>query len=255
MGKDFGARVGVVAITVDPEREPRHGCGDTRKRTARAGRAGRPTGTPAEIKDVAQRYGVFARKTDRGDVDDTLPHRAVDRDGVLRVQYMGVRFDPDEMLRDPPLAPPGSGPMIRRTRAPARAPAPRGVDPGRVHAKLLGRVRSSSSASLIRVLGAVGLEVLGEVNRRSEDLAELQRKIAAYRQLQHDTTGQLTARPPRCSSPRTGASTPSSASSTSSATTLDRLQFVGAGHQVELLARVRADDDELDPGRRRVSWS
>ena len=58
------------------------------------------TGTPAEIKDVAQRYGVFARKTDRGDVDHTFLTSLVDRDGALRVQYMGVRFDPDEMLRD-----------------------------------------------------------------------------------------------------------------------------------------------------------
>ena len=29
------------------------------------------------------------------------------------------------------------------------------------------------------------------MNRRAEDLVKLQRKIAAYRQLQHDTTGQL----------------------------------------------------------------
>jgi tripartite-type tricarboxylate transporter receptor subunit TctC len=58
------------------------------------------TGTPAEIKDVAQRYGVFARKTDRGDVDHTFLTSLVDRAGALRVQYMGVRFDPDEMLRD-----------------------------------------------------------------------------------------------------------------------------------------------------------
>src|SRR5437773_805040 len=58
------------------------------------------TGTPAEIKDVTQRYGVFARKTDRGDVDHTFLTSLVDRDGALRVQYMGVRFDPDEMLRD-----------------------------------------------------------------------------------------------------------------------------------------------------------
>jgi len=58
------------------------------------------TGTPAEIQDVARRYGVFARKTPRGDVDHTFLTSLVDRDGTLRVQYMGVRFDPDEMLRD-----------------------------------------------------------------------------------------------------------------------------------------------------------
>jgi protein SCO1/2 len=58
------------------------------------------TGTPAEIQDVARRYGVFARKTARGDVDHTFLTSLVDREGALRVQYMGVRFDPGEMLRD-----------------------------------------------------------------------------------------------------------------------------------------------------------
>ena len=77
MGKDFGAKVAFVAIT---------GWRFL-------------TGTPAEIKDVAQRYGVFARKTDRGDVDHTFLTSLVDRAGALRVQYMGVRFNPDEMLR------------------------------------------------------------------------------------------------------------------------------------------------------------
>ena len=101
MGKDFGAKVAFVAITVDPERDTP----DVLRSYAQAhGARGAGwaflTGTPAEIKDVAQRYGVFARKTDRGDVDHTFLTSLVDRDGALRVQYMGVRFDPDEMLRD-----------------------------------------------------------------------------------------------------------------------------------------------------------
>src|SRR6266498_3523583 len=61
--------------------------------------------------------------------------------------------------------------------------------PAAVHTKLL--VAFLIIVALLIALGAVGLEVLGEVNRRSEDLVKLQRKIAAYRQLQHDTTGQL----------------------------------------------------------------
>ena len=101
MGKDFGAKVAFVAITVDPERDT----SDVLRSYAQAhGARGAGwaflTGTPAEIKDVAQRYGVFARKTDRGDVDHTFLTSLVDRGGALRVQYMGVRFDPDEMLRD-----------------------------------------------------------------------------------------------------------------------------------------------------------
>ena len=35
-----------------------------------------------------------------GTIDHTFLTSLVDRAGSLRVQYMGVRFDPDEMLRD-----------------------------------------------------------------------------------------------------------------------------------------------------------
>ena len=90
-----------VAITVDPERDTPA----VLKSYAQAHGATGPgwsflTGTGPEIQDVARRYGVFARKTDRGDVDHTFLTSLIDRDGALRVQYMGVRFDPDEMLRD-----------------------------------------------------------------------------------------------------------------------------------------------------------
>ena len=58
------------------------------------------TGAPAAIRDVTHRYGVFAAKTANGDVDHTFLTSIVDRNGVLRVQYLGVRFDPDEFRRD-----------------------------------------------------------------------------------------------------------------------------------------------------------
>jgi len=101
LGKDAGAKVAFVAITVDSERDTPA----VLKNYARAHGADVPgwaflTGTATEIQDVARRYGVFARKTPRGDVDHTFLTSLVDRDGALRVQYMGVRFDPDEMLRD-----------------------------------------------------------------------------------------------------------------------------------------------------------
>jgi len=101
LGADFGPKVVFLSITVDPERDTPA----VLQRYAQAHGASLAgwaflTGTPAEIKDVAQRYGVFARKTDRGDVDHTFLTSLVDRAGALRVQYMGVRFDPDEMLRD-----------------------------------------------------------------------------------------------------------------------------------------------------------
>jgi len=61
--------------------------------------------------------------------------------------------------------------------------------PARVQAKLL--VAFLTIAALLVAVGAVGLQGLREVNDRTEQLIKLQRKIEAYRQVQHDTTGQL----------------------------------------------------------------
>jgi len=60
--------------------------------------------------------------------------------------------------------------------------------PVSVSAKLL--VAFLVIAGLLITVSAVGLGVLGDTNRRAEELIILHRKIAAYRQLQHDTTGQ-----------------------------------------------------------------
>ena len=101
LGPDFGAKVSFVAISVDPERDTP----EILRSYAAAHGARQPgwaflTGTTSEIREVTRRYGVFARQTARGDVDHTFLTSLVDREGTLRVQYMGVRFDPDEMLRD-----------------------------------------------------------------------------------------------------------------------------------------------------------
>jgi len=101
LGTDFGPRVHFVSITVDPERDTPH----VLKRYAEAQRANPAgwaflTGTPAEIREVARRYGIFYKKTPSGDVDHTFLTSLVDPSGMLRVQYMGIRFSPDEMLRD-----------------------------------------------------------------------------------------------------------------------------------------------------------
>ena len=61
--------------------------------------------------------------------------------------------------------------------------------PTGVHAKLL--VAFLAIVFLLIVVGAVGLQVLSQSNRRTNKLVELQRKMAAYRQLQYDTTAQL----------------------------------------------------------------
>jgi CHASE3 domain sensor protein len=61
--------------------------------------------------------------------------------------------------------------------------------PARVQLKLLGAFLVI--ATLLIIVGAVGLQVLSGVNQRTEELIKLQRKIEAYRQVQHDTTIQL----------------------------------------------------------------
>ena len=101
LGAAFGPDVRFVSITVDPERDTPQ----VLKRYAQAYHANPAgwsflTGTPGEIREVAGRYGVIYKKTPSGDVDHTFLTSLVDRRGTLRVQYMGVRFDPDELLRD-----------------------------------------------------------------------------------------------------------------------------------------------------------
>ena len=101
LGADFGARVRFASITVEPEVDTpavlkayadAHG----------ADLAGWSflTGASAEIQGVVRRYGAFARRLKPGDVDHLFLTSLIDRKGMLRVQYLGYRFDPDEMLRD-----------------------------------------------------------------------------------------------------------------------------------------------------------
>ncbi len=101
LGRDFGPRVQFLSITVDPARDTpavlkryaqQHGAQGTGWAFL--------SGTPSEIRAVAKHYGVYYRKTSRGDVDHTFLTSLVDQDGILRVQYLGVRFDPNELLRD-----------------------------------------------------------------------------------------------------------------------------------------------------------
>jgi signal transduction histidine kinase len=61
--------------------------------------------------------------------------------------------------------------------------------PASVHVKLL--VAFLITTGLLITVGAVSLGVLGKGNRRAEELVQLHRKVAAYRQLQHDTVVQL----------------------------------------------------------------
>src|SRR5215471_1099156 len=95
LGADFGAKVEFISVTLDPE----HDTPEMLKLYAKAYEVDRAgwsflTGDPAAVRDVVRRYGVFAEKTDEGGIDHTSLVSIIDRRGNLRVQYMGVRFDP-----------------------------------------------------------------------------------------------------------------------------------------------------------------
>ena len=101
LGPDFGSKVFFASVTVDPERDTP----EVLRRYARAHGANPAgwaflTGTPGEIQEVERRYGIYAKRTARGDVDHTFLTSLIDQHGILRVQYLGVRFNPDEMLAD-----------------------------------------------------------------------------------------------------------------------------------------------------------
>jgi len=114
--------------------------------------------------------------------------------------------------------------------------------PVRVQTKLLAAFLAI--AALLIALGAVGLYTLSGVNQRTEELIRSERKIAAYRQVQHDTTSQLYSI--------------SSALLVSDERTLDsalrqlnqfgydleRLQFV-AKDEIKLLGKVRQEYDRF----------
>jgi protein SCO1/2 len=101
LGVDFGPKVFFVSITVDPERDT-PGVLTHYAQAHGANLSGWAflTGTPDEIRAVARQYGIYYKKQAAGDVDHTFLTSLVDQSGTLRVQYLGVRFDPDELLRD-----------------------------------------------------------------------------------------------------------------------------------------------------------
>ena len=101
LGEDFGPRIAFASITVDPERDTP----EVLKQYAESFGADPDgwvflTGDAAEIREVERRYGIFAENTAEGDVDHTFLTSLVDPRGMLRVQYLGVRFDPEEFRRD-----------------------------------------------------------------------------------------------------------------------------------------------------------
>jgi protein SCO1/2 len=101
LGREFGEKIVFVSITVDPERDSP----EVLKEYAQAFGANFAgwtflTGPPEAIRDVTRRYRVFASRGANGDVEHTFLTSIIDPHGILRVQYLGVRFDPEEFRRD-----------------------------------------------------------------------------------------------------------------------------------------------------------
>jgi protein SCO1 len=101
LGDAFGTDVAFVSITVDPELDTpevlehyalSHG----------ADLAGWHflTGEPTAIEAVTRAYGVFAMQASNDLVDHTFLTSLVDPKGVLRVQYIGYRFDLEAFTAD-----------------------------------------------------------------------------------------------------------------------------------------------------------
>ena len=114
--------------------------------------------------------------------------------------------------------------------------------PATVYAKLL--MAFLAIVVLLITVGAVGLQVLSEVNRRAEEVVALHRKIAAYRQLQHDTTSQLYSVASDLLVPDERRLEATLRQLTQFGYDLDRLQFV-AKDEVELFGRVREEYDHF----------
>ena len=114
--------------------------------------------------------------------------------------------------------------------------------PFRVQAKLLAAFLTI--VGLLLILGAVGLSVLDAAGQRTEELIKLQRKIEAYRQVQHDTTSQLYSVTTALLSSDERTLDAALRQLNQFGYDVDRLEFV-AKDEVEVLGRVRQTYQEF----------
>jgi protein SCO1/2 len=101
LGPDFGTKVAFASITFDPKRDTP----EALKEYAEAFDANLAgwsflTGEPAAVLELAQRYGAAVAPGPDGQLDHSLLTTLVDRQGVMRVQYLGYRFDEEEFRQD-----------------------------------------------------------------------------------------------------------------------------------------------------------
>jgi signal transduction histidine kinase len=111
-----------------------------------------------------------------------------------------------------------------------------------IHTKLLWAFLTI--VAMMLASGYVGLQALSEVNRRAEDMVQLQRKIGAYRQLNHDTVAQLYSVASSLLRPDERTLQATLRQLNQFGYDLDRLQFV-AQDEKEIFARLRVDYEEF----------
>jgi signal transduction histidine kinase len=114
--------------------------------------------------------------------------------------------------------------------------------PATVNAKLLAAFLSI--VVLLVVVGGLALGTLENVSRRTEEMVQLQRKMAAYRQLQHDTTAQLYSVSSALLVPTETTLDATLRQLNQFGFNLERLQFV-TRDEVELFGRVRGEYEEF----------
>ena len=102
LAADVSPNVAFVAISLTPK----HDTPDVLKAYADAHNADLSrwsflTGDAKQIQALAKQYDVFVKaKKSADDVDHGFLTSIIDRAGIIRVQYMGVRFEPNELLAD-----------------------------------------------------------------------------------------------------------------------------------------------------------
>lgn len=114
--------------------------------------------------------------------------------------------------------------------------------PFTVHTKLIGAF--FVIAALLIIFGLVVIQVLSGMNRRSEELSQLRRKVAAFRQLQHDTTAQIYSVTSALLSPEDEMLESSLRQLHEFRYDLDRLQFVTRDEE-ELFRKIKTEHEQL----------
>jgi len=115
--------------------------------------------------------------------------------------------------------------------------------PFTVHTKLIGAF--FAIAGLLIIFGLIVIQVLSGMNRRSEDLSQLRRKVAAFRQLQHDTTTQLYIVTSALLSPQERVLESALRQLNEYRYDLERLQFV-TKDEAELFRKISAEHERLN---------